>query len=351
MMLSKIKNSSNKIIKKLSRKAEELPLRITNETVEAHRENVLAGGRKFKYPMQYAKHKLVYNAIIIATLVISIFGVITWWQLYPLKSTNGFFYRVTRIVPLPVAVIDGEFVPYQDYLMKYRSSIFYLENVEKIDLNNEDGRSQMNYLQTQAMHEALMNAYARKIASIKNISVSKDSIDNFLKQQRQSTAGEVSVQTYNAVILDYYDWTSEEYRYAIENILLRQAVAYSVDEEALKISEDIESALKNNSSSLSSVAESYNAKSSRKVEYVDAGWVPRTNSDGGVTEAAGKLTNGQLSGVTKPLGSAGYYFIKLVDSNTDQVNFQYLKIPLKTFEDTFNNLEKSDKVQYYISMP
>jgi P2-related tail formation protein len=350
-MLSKIKNNSKKILKKISRKTEVLPLRITNENVEAHRENVLAGGRKFKYPMQYAKHKLVYNAVIIASLVIAVFGVITWWQLYPLKSTNGFFYRVTKVAQLPVAVIDGELVPYQDYLMKYRSSIFYLENIEKLDLNNEDGKAQMSYFQTQAMHEALMNAYARKVASTKNIKVDKETVDNFLKQQRQSSAGEVSVQTYNAVILDYYDWTSEEYRYAIENILLRQAVAYAVDDEALSISKDFSKSLAGNTASLASIVDSYNKTAPRKVEYVDAGWVPRSNSDGGITEAAAKLSNGQLSDVITPIGGDGYYFIKLVDSNTDQVNFQYIKVTLKTFEDTVTQLEKSDKVQYYISMP
>jgi parvulin-like peptidyl-prolyl isomerase len=37
------------------------PARITNETVAEHRERILAGGRRFKYPMQYARHKLVFN--------------------------------------------------------------------------------------------------------------------------------------------------------------------------------------------------------------------------------------------------------------------------------------------------
>ena len=41
---------------------EEKPSRITNETVAEHREQILAGGRKFKYPVQYAKHKLVLNS-------------------------------------------------------------------------------------------------------------------------------------------------------------------------------------------------------------------------------------------------------------------------------------------------
>ena len=39
--------------------------RITNETIAEHRERILAGGRKFKYPIQYNKHKLIINTMII----------------------------------------------------------------------------------------------------------------------------------------------------------------------------------------------------------------------------------------------------------------------------------------------
>ena len=38
------------------------------EKVEERREEVLARGRKFKYPLQYAKHRLVVNTIVIGEL-------------------------------------------------------------------------------------------------------------------------------------------------------------------------------------------------------------------------------------------------------------------------------------------
>ena len=42
-----------KIVQSLRRKKEvEAPQRITNDTVTEHRKRVLAGGRKFKYPLQ-----------------------------------------------------------------------------------------------------------------------------------------------------------------------------------------------------------------------------------------------------------------------------------------------------------
>lgn len=93
-----------KVLSKLKRnKAEpEAPGRITNETVAEHREQILAGGRKFKYPHQYVRHKLVINALIIVSVTLIILGVIGWWQLYIAQNTSDFMYRMTRVVPVPV---------------------------------------------------------------------------------------------------------------------------------------------------------------------------------------------------------------------------------------------------------
>lgn len=350
-MLSKIKNKSTKLAKKVLRKKDEVPLRITSETIDIHRENVISGGRKFKYPMQYAKHKLVYNALIILLSVSAVFGLIVWWQLYKIESTNDFFYRVSRIVPIPVAVIDGELVPYKDYLMKFKSSIHYLQNIEKVDLNNEDGKAQISYFKTQSMHEALSNAYARKIINQNNISINTKDVDNLIKKQRTSSTGEVSQQTYNTVILDYYNWTEDEYKYAIENILIRQTAAFFVDDEAKNLSNQINTLVRAGNTNLADIANNYKSISSRPVEFVDSGLVPKNNNDGGLAQKASELTINQVSEIFKSPVGDGYYFIKLIDINESKIRYQYIKVPLKTFNDKVSELEKSNKVQYYIKMP
>jgi hypothetical protein len=108
--------------------------RITNETVAEHREKVLAGGRRFKYPVQYAKHRLVINTIIISLVALIAITVVVWWQLYPTQNTSSFFYRITRVIPLPVASVDGHPVPYSDYLAGFRSQEHYLQYKEGVDL-------------------------------------------------------------------------------------------------------------------------------------------------------------------------------------------------------------------------
>ena len=60
-MIQKIK----KVLPGKKKETNNLPTRITNDTVAEHREKVLAGGRKLKYPLQYTKRKLVRNTILI----------------------------------------------------------------------------------------------------------------------------------------------------------------------------------------------------------------------------------------------------------------------------------------------
>lgn len=351
MMISKIKNRSTKVINKVRRKKDDVPLRITNDTIDVHREHVLSGGRKFKYPMQYAKHKLVYNALIILGSVVVVFGFITWWQLYKTETNEDFFYRVTTIFPLPVASIDGEQVPFKDYLMKYKASLYYTENIEKVDLKNQDGKAILDYFKKSSMHEALLNSYARKIARQNNLILNSKDIDNLIKNQRLSTTGEVSPQTYNAVVLEYYNWTEDEYRYAIENVLTRQIAAYFLDSEAKDISNQIDSLIKSGNTNLSSIVNEHNAKSSRKIEFNDVGLVPRNNNDAGLAAKAIELKKDEVSETFKPLSGDGYYFVKQVEINDTKVRYQYIKIPLNALESKVSDLEKSNKVQYYISMP
>ena len=77
------------------------------EKVEKRREEVLAQGRKFKYPMQYAKHRLIINTVVVAVVAIVLMVVAGWAMLYKLQDTGNMIYRVTQVIPVPVAEVDG----------------------------------------------------------------------------------------------------------------------------------------------------------------------------------------------------------------------------------------------------
>lgn len=351
-MLAKIKKKSKNIKNKVLRKeSEQLPIRITNDNVAVHRERTIAGGRRFKYPIQYARHKLVYNAIILVFIALAMLVVFGWWQLYNQQTTNTFFYRVTKALPLPVASFDGTWVSYDDYLMKLRSSLYYLENKEQINLNTEDGKLQKDYVQRVAMNDAVADAYALKKANELNIKVTSEELNNYLLAQRQSTNADVSEQSYDSVVADYYNWTPDEYKEITKNKLLRQKVAYAVDEEASKLKDQVKTSL-SAGQGLSDVVAAINATSARRLEFKSTGWISRTNSDGGLTLAASKMDKGQVSlEALQTTTGDGYHFIKLIDANDKQVNYEYIKIPLGTLKQTIDDLLNSNKVNYFITMP
>src|SRR4051794_19422228 len=75
--------------------------RITNETVEDHREDVLSKGRKHIYPLQHSKHRIVRISLSLFALVIVAFFIICAVSLYKFQNTSGFIYGVTKIIPFP----------------------------------------------------------------------------------------------------------------------------------------------------------------------------------------------------------------------------------------------------------
>jgi len=264
------KEAMKKLVAKLNRKKqpEEPKGRITTDTLAEHREKVLAGGRKFKYPMQYARHKLVINAIIIGVAAVILLVVLGWYLLYPAQNTSEFMYRVTKVIPVPVASVDGQPVRYSDYLMKYRSAEHYLVEKEQIDIKSEDGQRQLEFIKSESMDDAVADAYALKIAKQQGITVTDAEIESYLTTQREQSGQ--SEATYNTVIEDYYGWSPEEYREVIKQKLLRQKVAYAVDAPAKDASETITAKIEGGQTDLKAIADTLNATEAGSVTY----WAP-----------------------------------------------------------------------------
>jgi hypothetical protein len=347
-----------KLIKKLRRqKTEETPSRITNETIAEHREKILAGGRRFKYPVQYARHKLVINVIAIAVGVLVLVSSLVYWQLYHVQSSSDLMYRVTRVLPLPVASVDGEQVSYSDYLMKYRSSLHFMVEKEQISLKTDDGKQQADYYKQKSMEYAISGAYAAKLARQYNLSVSSEELQQFLTQQRESY-GSLSESSYNAIFLDAYNWSPDEYEHVIRNELLRVKVAYQIDQDASAAAESAK-IFSNSTQDLKKITEQVTAKHKEvQATYGISGMVPKDNKDGGLAKIAATLQPGQLSDILKPTAGNGkpatgdgYYIIKVLESTESSVSYEYIHIALGEFNKQLKSLEEAGKINEYITIP
>lgn len=342
-----------KLLRKFRKKEPETSSRITNETVAEHRERILAGGRRFKYPIQYARHRLVINAILISIAALLVLAGLGYWQLYRAQNTGTFFYNVTRVLPLPVAMVDGQPVLYGDYLMRYRSAIHNLEQQGQINLNSEDGKRQANYHKEKSMEAAVADAYAIKLAAGLGIEVGDAEVDAYVKTQRQSSDGEISQRTYDASILDILGWSPEEYRHVLHDELVRQKVAFAIDEDALKLTNLIDKQVSTAGSNFQDIVNATNALGGIQVTYGAPGMVPKTNQDGGLAAAAVTLTKGGVSKAVKATTTASgdaYYFVRLLDSNDAQVSYEYIRIPLGEFNKRLDNLRSKNKINEFIKI-
>lgn len=322
------------------------PARITNDTVAEHREQILAGGRKFKYPVQYARHKLVINALIISVVSVTVLLAVGFQQLYFAQNSSDFMYRVTELIPVPVATIANEPVRYSDYLLQYRASEHYLRKYDEIKLESEDGQRQLEGIKRYALDNAENNAYAAKLAREKGITVTDDELDAAIAQKRNTANGQISQEAYDASTLMLYGWSPDDYRQAMRQSLLKAKVAFAIDDtakaQADKAAEQVAAGR-----DLASIAEALG----NKTAVQSPGLIDSTSSFNGLNVSdVVKLEQGKVSGPLKSTTDDGYYFVRVLEKTDTQVNFEFVHIPLTAFTAKVAELKKSEQIHEFIKV-
>lgn len=322
--------------------------RITNETVAEHREQILAGGRRFKYPIQYSRNKLVINSILISITGIVIVGALGWWQLYVSQNTSKFMYRLTQLVPVPVAQVDGESVPYADYLKRLRSSIHYLQEQNNLNMNSVDGKKEVDYRKRQELNNAIRDAYVRKIARENKVSVSEKDVSSFIKNEL--SAKQVSETAYEKTVLNnYYDWSMSDYRGVVKSELLKRKVSFAIDAAARDKANRILAALRASDADFTAIAKAESDDQESKSSGGDSGALSvKTFDPNGVIRAVSALQPGQITDLL--YGTDGYYVAKLTSKNDQTIQFQFIKVSINELNTRFQAIKTAKKIKEFIQV-
>ncbi|MDO4741943.1 MAG: SurA N-terminal domain-containing protein, partial [Candidatus Saccharibacteria bacterium] len=324
------------------------PRKTEQERVEERREEVLATGRKFKYPLQWTRYRIVGNTILIAFVVIAILITSGWLALYEFGMTNEMLFRVTKIFPVPVAVIDAENVRFSDYLMFYRSSITSIERQSgQIDNESSFETLEVQYKKA-ALSESEEYTYALKLARELNIDVTDEEVEAEFKRHLSLGGVERSEESFMKIVSENFGLNRSEYDRMLYLSLIKAKVEMAIDEVANATAIKVEQLLSSNGGNYKAVAEVLGPA----VEYEETdGMVSSQNIDGGRAAKAAELEPGGQSGRFVSANGDGYYFVKLIAKNDTEVNFVSIKVPFTEFSSRIATLREDGGISEFISFP
>lgn len=322
--------------------------KITNETVAEHREEVLKSARKYIYPLQHSRKRIVYISSSIVILAVMLFLSYIGTELYRFQNTSGFIYGVTQVIPLPVAKVGSHWVSYESYLFELRRYMHYYQTQQQVNFSTPNGKKQLDSYKHQAMNEVITNTYVNELATNNNITVSNQSVDNEVSMvQKQNRLGS-SQQQFKAVLSDFWGWNEADFKRELKQQILEQTVAAKLD---TKVDQEAQSALTqlqhgaNFATLASQVSDDQSTKNNggrfpAPIEANDPNISPQ------ISQALFTLKPGQVSGII----NTGYSLeiVKVIQNQGKKVIAAHISFNLQPITKYITPLEKQQKPEYFI---
>lgn len=323
---------------------EESAARVTNDNVSHHRDEILARAKKFKYPFHRSKHRIAIISIIVVVLAVALLGSFMMLRLYRWQNTSDFTRSVTRILPFPVAKVNGTRTSYESYLFELNSSVHWQEKYGTTDLRSPDGKRQIEYLKRSALDKAMTNTIATTLARQNNVSVSSEEIEAVIARIKEGGGN------LDQIIAEQYNFTESELRRSIRNSILQRKVAHALDKDAPKRAQALAAKLKEGAK-FSDVALESSEDLETKQLGGDIGVVEkgRANLPEEVSNIIFKLNVGQVSDVIETTSD---YFIVSVTEKLDEnrARVSIIRIKVKDMPQYLKEYRDQGKVKEYIKL-
>ncbi|MDQ3065265.1 MAG: SurA N-terminal domain-containing protein [bacterium] len=302
---------------------------ITNDTIAEHREAVLSGARKYIYPLQHSRHRIIILSSIIFAVTVVVFFAYAILGLYRFQNTSTFMYRVTQIIPFPVARVEGQFVSYENYLFELRHYMHYYETQQKLRFDSEEGQRQLTEFKKQALDRVVNDAYVKKLASENGVSISNQEVEQEIAIVREQNRLGTSDQVFGDVLRDFWGWSVNDFKRSLRQQLLSRKVAGSIDTDSRQQAEAALLEIKNGET-FEKVAEKYSqdeATKSEGGEYLEV--IDQSNRDipAKLTDAIFALKEGQYSEII----DTGYALeiVKVVSFEGDKAKAAHIQFNFK----------------------
>jgi hypothetical protein len=318
--------------------------RVTNDTVSRHREEMLSRARKFKYPFYRSKHRVALISISLAFVALLLLGVISSLRLYINKDTGEFSYRVTQIIPFPVAKVNGSYTSYESYLFQLRHNVFWLEQFGTTDLRSPDGKRQIDYLKRGALDQAMELTIAKKFAKKNNVHVSSKEVDELVNQLNKS-GGDLK-----SILKSQLNLTVNEYRRLTKDEILKAKAAKAVDKDAPNKAKKILEEILAGKDFAKVAKESSDDEETKQLGgafgVVEKG---KANLPKEVSDKVFNLKKGQVSEVIETPTS--YFIVKVTDVvDKNHYKISIIKVAVKSMSSYLSDYKKQGKVKEYVKL-
>lgn len=324
--------------------------RITNETVAEHREDVLSGARKYIYPLQHSRHKIVIISTALLILAVVTFFVYTLLALYRFHSTSTFTYSITRVIPFPVAKAGSSFVSYENYLFEVRRYMHYYETQQSVDFQSESGREQLVDFEKRALENVINNAYIKQLADKYGLSVSRAEVDSEVELLRSQNRLGDSDQMFESVLQSFWGWSVGDFKRQLKDQLLAQKVIAKLDAAAQKKAQDVLRQARAGAD-FAALAKQYSSDISTKDNGGEYGiTIERTNRDipAHVIEAMFALPVGGVSDVL--VTPNALEIVKILENDGGKIRAAHITFALKDTATYLEPTKKKSPPSRYISL-
>lgn len=321
---------------------------ITTESIAEHREEVLKGARKYIYPLQHSRHRIVIiSTTIFIFTVIALFGYGAI-ALYRLQTTSTFVYRISQVVPFPVARTKSSYVSYESYLFELRHYMHYYEAQEKKNFDTSEGQQQLIAYKQRALDRVVDDAYIKDLARQHDVSISNQEIDTEIAVVKEQNRLGDSDQVFEDVLRDFWGWSLSDFKRSLKQQLLARKVVSKLDEtahtKAKAALEELKAGI-----SFADVAKKYSDDVATKDVGGDYGaLINKSNRDVAAQTSAAMfaLEPGKYSDII----DTGYSLeiVKLNGFEGDKARASHIQITFMNINDFINPLKEQQKPRLYI---
>ncbi len=327
---------------------------ITNENISEHREQVLKGARKYIYPLRHSKRTIVgitITVIVAALIALMVYCSLAFYRYY---QYNTFVYRVSQVVPFPIAKAGSKYVDYESYLFELRHYVHYYESQQQRNFDGAD-YDQLVAFRKQALEKVVRDAYVKQLAAKHKVSVSDKEVNLRLTEVRNQNRLGGNDKVFADVLRDYWGWSINDFKRSLKQEIMAQKVAAKLDNEGTlratavlakaKAGEDFTALAKQNSDD--PVAKDNGGDFGFAITKTNPNVPPE------IVDALFKLKAGQVSDLVlaSPVLSGqgpSYQIVKVTAVNGDSVTAQHIVISLKDVSDHIKTLQRQKPAHSYV---